>query len=86
MSDEKPELTKTEARQANSRKMNFRVLAVGLAVIVIAFAIVFWISTATQDDTETGVDAGATLEEGGPDDGTMEEAPLPTPEEENLVE
>lgn len=86
MSDEKPELTTTEVRQGNSRKMNFRVLTIGLVAIVIIFAVVMWFSTATQDETATGVDAGASIEETGPADESMDATPLPTPDEENLVQ
>ena len=47
MSDEKPDLTKTEARQGNSRLMNSRVLIYGLVAIVVLFVAVYWFSTAT---------------------------------------
>lgn len=43
-----PNKSPTEVRQANPRKGNLRVLVVGLIGIVVLFAIVYFIYTATQ--------------------------------------
>jgi hypothetical protein len=43
-----PNKSATEVRQANPRKGNLRVLVVGLIGIVVLFAIVYFIYTATQ--------------------------------------
>lgn len=84
MTDNGPELNKTEMRQGNSRKMNTRALIFGLIGIVILFALVYWFSTATYDDTATTTGAGTTLEDtnAGEEVGDdMTELPTPTPEE-----
>ncbi|WP_157959740.1 hypothetical protein [Devosia submarina] len=43
-----PQKSSTEARQANPRKMNLRVLLFGLIGIVVLFAIVYMIYTMSQ--------------------------------------
>lgn len=81
MSDEKPDLTKTEARQGNSRLMNSRALIYGLVAIVVLFAAVYWFSTATYDETATTTDGGATLEDlpAADDEVATDLDALPTP-------
>ena len=90
MSDEKPDLTKTEARQGNSRLMNSRVLIYGLVAIVVLFVAVYWFSTATYDETATTTDGGATLEDvpvaGGDVDSNLEGLPTPAPTDEAVTE
>lgn len=63
MADERPELTKTEMRQGNSRKMNTRVLIFGLIALIILFALVIWFSMATYDATSTTTGGGMAIEE-----------------------
>ncbi len=63
MTDDKPDLTTTEVRQGNSRKMNTRALVFGMVILVILFAAVYFFSTATYDDTDTTTGAGTTIEE-----------------------
>src|SRR5690606_32130737 len=86
MTDNRPNLTKTEMRQGDSRKMNSRVLVFGLVALIIVFALAIWFSMATYDDTPTTVGGGTTLddvpatgEEVGDD---LETLPTPVPEEE----
>ena len=90
MTDEKPELTKTEVRQGNSRKMNSRVLIFGIVAIVVLFAAVYWFSTATYDETATTTDGGATLEDvpAADDDveGDLDALPTPVPADEAVTE
>ncbi|AEQ52234.1 hypothetical protein [Pelagibacterium halotolerans] len=90
MTDDKTELTKTEARQGNSRKMNSRVLIYGLVGIIILFAAVYWFSTATYDETPTTTDGGTTLEDvpaaGDDVDAELEGLPTPAPTEEAVTE
>lgn len=89
MPDEKPVLTETEVRQGNSRMLNFRALIFGLILIVIAFAAIMWFMSATYDETATTVDGGTRLEDvqqaPAPEEGDLDETPLPTMPEETLV-
>lgn len=39
-----PHMNTTEVRQANRRTMNFRVLVIGMVVVVAAFAVIFGIA------------------------------------------
>ncbi len=78
MTDEKPDLTKTEMRQGNSRKMNLRVLIIGIAVLVVGFALALWYNEAVTPDTETTTQGGETLEESTPQE-SLENLPTPAP-------
>lgn len=85
MTDDRPDLTKSEVRQGNSRKMNSRALIFGLIGLVILFALVYWFSTATYDETATTTGGGTTLEDapaaGGDVGDDVEDLPTPTPDE-----
>ncbi|MEQ8446094.1 MAG: hypothetical protein RIB57_09425 [Pelagibacterium sp.] len=90
MTDDKPDLTKTEARQGNSRMMNSRVLIYGLVAVVVLLAAVYWFSTTTYDETATTTDGGATLEDVPAADYEMttelDALPTPAPTEEAVTE
>ncbi|WP_196257974.1 hypothetical protein [Pelagibacterium limicola] len=78
MNDSKPDLTTTEMRQGNRRRMNLRVLVIGIALVVIGFALALWYNTAMSPGTVTTTGAGETLEETMPGE-TLEELPTPAP-------
>lgn len=84
MTEDKSHMTTTEMRQGNSRKMNLRVLVTGLVVVAVCFALVFWFSVASHDDTATTIGGGTTIEDipssDGAPDTTLENAPMPVPE------
>jgi len=86
MSDDKPDLTKTEMRQGDSRQMNTRALVYGLVALIIVFALAIWFSTATYDETPTTVGGGATVDdvqaEGEGVGSDLEALPTPAPVEE----
>lgn len=81
MSDEKPDLTTTEVRQANRRKMNLRVLTVSIIVVAVGLALAVWYNTAVSPETDVAPQAGDTLEDVAPEDGAPEPAleNLPAP-------
>ncbi|GGA44799.1 hypothetical protein [Pelagibacterium lentulum] len=87
---EKPDLTKTEMRQANSRRMNLRVLIIGVVVVVIGFALAIWYNTTVTPETETTTPAGETLEDVAPGvpetDADIENGALPVPTDDAVVE
>ncbi|WP_127145309.1 hypothetical protein [Pelagibacterium montanilacus] len=66
MTDDKPDLTKTEVRQGNSRKMNLRVLIIGIVLVAIGFAVALWYNSAVTPETETTIESGETLDETAP--------------------
>ncbi|MCD7060349.1 hypothetical protein [Pelagibacterium xiamenense] len=83
MAEEKPDLSTTEVRQGNRRKMNLRALIFGMLALAIGFALAIWWNEATYDGTPTTTDGGETVQQEGAEN---EQAPLPVPEtEENLV-
>ena len=86
MTDDKPDLTTTEVRQGNSRKTNLRVLVFGIIGVVIAFALAVWYFGATQDDTDTTIGGGTTLEDvpalDGSPDVNLDDSAMPVPAEE----
>lgn len=90
MTDDKPDLTKTEVRQGNSRKMNSRALIFGLAALIILFALFIWFSAATYNETPTTTGGGTTIEETPAAEETIEgdldALPTPAPVEEPAAE
>lgn len=82
MNDQKPDLTTTEVRQANGRRMNLRVLIVGLVVVIIGFVLIVWFNSAVSPETETTTQPGETLEDITPVEpgDNLENLPTPVPE------
>jgi hypothetical protein len=78
MNDSKPDLTKTEMRQANSRRMNLRVLTISIVIVVIGLAIAIWYNNAVTPGTETTTGGGETLEQTSPEE-SLENLPTPAP-------
>lgn len=78
MTDPKPDLTNTEMRQGNSRKMNLRALVFGLIIVVIGFALAIWYNSAVTPDTPETLGGGETLEQTTPAE-SLEELPTPAP-------
>ena len=83
MRDDKPDLTTTEVRQANSRKTNLRVLTISMIVVVIGLALAVWYNQSVSPETATATGGGETIEDQAPADGTaaptIDEAPQPMP-------
>jgi len=81
--DDKPDLTTTEVRQANSRKTNLRVLTISMIVVVIGLALAVWYNQSVSPETATTTGGGETIEDQAPADGTaaptIDEAPQPMP-------
>lgn len=84
MAQDKPELTTTEMRQGNSRKMNMRVLVFGGILAAIGLALVIWFFSATYQDTPATIGGGTAVEDIEPatdePDSNLENAPMPVPE------
>ena len=78
MTDERPELTTTEMRQGNNRKMNLRALVIGLIIVVIGFILAMVYNQAVTPDTATTTDGGETIEQTTPAE-SLENLPTPAP-------
>lgn len=85
MNNSKPDLTTTEVRQGNNRKMNLRVLIIGIVVVAIGFAVAIWYNASVTPDTDTTVGGGTTLEDAPAPDSApasnLENLPTPAPVE-----
>lgn len=78
MNDSKPDLTTTEMRQGNSRKMNLRVLIISGVVVAIGLALAIWYNSAVSPDTATTTQGGETLDQTTPAE-NLENLPTPAP-------
>lgn len=78
MNDSKPDLTTTEVRQANNRRMNLRVLVIGIILVAIGFALAMWYNASVTPETETTLQGGETLDQETPAE-SLESLPTPAP-------
>lgn len=78
MNNSKPDLTTTEVRQGNNRKMNLRVLVISIVVVAIGFAVAIWYNAAVSPETATTTQGGETLDQTTPAE-SLENLPTPAP-------
>lgn len=85
MSDDKPDLTETEARQGDKHRTNLRVLVISVAILVVAFILAYWYNAAVTPTEDQASVPGAPTEESAPATGEdANEATQPMPTDENI--